>query len=269
MLNIVYSIDSNTGQMKLKLRDGLLDSMDKSDRDSFLNYILPILSMNNKLLLTGSLSLKLLGFEPLDKVGDFDFALQDNFTEEDYLAIKSFFNMHPTYYSTDYDGNGNGTVVDKFDPKARMWQLFKEWGSETDNPDVIKSNFFKLDIFNDEIIRKKDIITFYYDDFEIRCVHPSVTWSYRTRYALDIRSGSAFKYWERLDKFMKDAKSFYNLLRSIQNMIMRVADHNANIENNKNKLSRLRALIEKREYNMEEFFKKVFEISDGIFNDIK
>ena len=52
-------------------------------------------------------------------------------------------------------------------------------------------------------------------------------------------------------------------------MIMRVADHNANIENNKNKLSRLRALIEKREYNMEEFFKKVFEISDGIFNDIK
>ena len=133
---------------KLKLRDGLLDSMDKSDRDSFLNYILPILSMNNKLLLTGSLSLKLLGFEPLDKVGDFDLALQDNLTEEDYLNIKNFFSMRATFYSTEYNNDGVGELVDKFDPKARMWQLYKEWSSETDNPDIMKTNLLKLDIFN-------------------------------------------------------------------------------------------------------------------------
>ena len=59
-----------------------------------------------------------------------------------------------------------------------------------------------MDIFNDEILRKRDIITIYYDEFPVRLVHPSVTLSYRMRYALDIRSSQTFKYWEKMKVFI-------------------------------------------------------------------
>ena len=71
--------------------------------------------------------------------------------------------------------------------------------------------YFKMDVFSDEMIRKKDIISVFWDDFEIKMVHPSITLSYRMRYALDSRSSTSYKYWKRMDDFMKDAKPYYNL----------------------------------------------------------
>jgi antitoxin component YwqK of YwqJK toxin-antitoxin module len=61
-------------------------------KEIFEKYILPMLAMNDKFLLTGSLSLKLLGFEPIDEIGDFDLGLLSKFTEDDYHNLKSFFN---------------------------------------------------------------------------------------------------------------------------------------------------------------------------------
>ena len=109
------------------------------------------------------------------------------------------------------------------------------------------------------MLRKKDIIEIYFDDFPVRLIHPSVTYSYRMRYALDQRSSTTFKYWERMDHFMKNAKQYYLKIRAIYKMIARVHEHNANVEGNKEKIDRLRTLIDKRENNISEFFEQVFK----------
>jgi hypothetical protein len=57
---------------------------------------------------------------------------------------------------------------------------------------------------------------------------------------------------------MDDAKSYYNNLRAIQTMNMRIHEHNCSIENNKDRLTYIKNLISRRENNMEDFFKKVF-----------
>ena len=230
-MNIHYDISSETGLMNLKFKNTILDPLGYN-KEIFEKYIIPMLSMNDKFVLTGSLSLKLMGFEPMDKVGDFDFGLLDTFTEEEYVALKNFFQLSDL--SNGYGQESESPKTPKFNSKDHMWQFSKQWSEPTDD-ELQKELFFKMDIFNDEILRKRDIITIYYDEFPVRVVHPSVTLSYRMRYALDIRSSQTFKYWEKMKVFMDNAKSYYNQIRSIAKMIARVHEHNANIEGDKKK----------------------------------
>jgi hypothetical protein len=255
-MNIKYTIDSDTGLMRLQFKKNVLDSLD--NKDIFEKYILPILAMNENFCLTGSLSLKMLGFEPMgNTVGDFDLALMDTFTEDEYNAIKNFFQLYNASEGYNFD-NGTTALTSKFDPKAHMWQLRKSW-EEVVNEELGRSRHFKLDVFNDEMIRKRDIIIVYYDDFPIKLVHPSITLSYRMRYALDTRSSTTFKYYEKIKALMDNAKSYYNNIRAISKMYARVHEHNTNVEGNENKINHIRGLIDRRNYNMDEFFKKVFE----------
>ena len=253
-MNIIYDINPETGLMKLKFKDGLLSSLNEDNREAFDKYLLPLLAMNDKFVLTGSLSLKLLGFEPLDKVGDFDIGLTSAFTEEEFTTIKNFFGFFTSY------GEKYGHVPDKkeFDPNAHLWQFSKHWEINV-NEELSRSTEIKIDIFNDEMLRKKDTIEIYFGDFPVRLIHPSITYSYRMRYALDQRGSTTFKYWERMDHFMKNAKQYYLKIRAIYKMIARVHEHNANVEGNKEKIDRLRTLIDKRENNISEFFEQVFK----------
>ena len=253
-MNIIYDISPETGLMRLKFKDGLLNPLLEDNREAFDKYLLPLLAMNDKFVLTGSLSLKLLGFEPLDRVGDFDIGLTSAFTEEEFNTIKNFFGFFTSY------GEKYGYTPDKkeFDPNAHLWQFSKHWEINV-NEELSKSAEIKIDIFNDEMLRKRDIIEIYFDDFPVRLIHPSITYSYRMRYALDQRSSTTFKYWERMDHFMKNAKQYYLKIRAIYKMIARVHEHNANVEGNKEKIDRLRTLIDKRENNISEFFEQVFK----------
>ena len=253
-MNIIYDISPETGLMRLKFKDGLFNSLNEDNREAFDKYLLPLLAMNDKFILTGSLSLKLLGFEPLDRVGDFDIGLTSAFTEEEFNTIKNFFGFFTSY------GEKYGYEQDKkgFDPNAHLWQFNKHWEINV-NEELSKSAEIKIDIFNDEMLRKRDIIEIYFDDFPVRLIHPSITYSYRMRYALDQRSSTTFKYWERMDHFMKNAKQYYLKIRAIYKMIARVHEHNANVEGNKDKIDRLRTLIDKRENNISEFFEQVFK----------
>ena len=252
-MNIVYDINPTTGIMRLKFKDDLLKSLDRDNREAFDKYLLPLLAMNDKFVLTGSLSLKLLGFEPLDKVGDFDIGLTSAFTEEEFTTVKNFFGFFTSY------GEKYGHESDKkeFDPNAHLWQFGKHWEVSVDDT-FNRTAEIKIDIFNDEMLRKKDIIEIWYDDFPIRLIHPSVTYSYRMRYALDQRGSTTYKYWERMSEFMRNAKEYYLKIRAIYKMIARIHEHNANIEGNKEKINKIRELADRRTYNMENFFEKVF-----------
>ena len=254
-MNVMYNIDSTTGLMNLRFKRNILDPL--SNKDIFEKYILPILAMNENFCLTGSLSLKMLGFEPMDNVGDFDLALMNTFTEDEYNNIKNFFQLHDSKEGYEFSERGN-IPVNRFDPKAHMWQLRKSWEEEM-NEELGRSRQFKLDIFNDEMIRVKDTIVVHYGDFPIRLVHPSITLSYRMRYALDTRSSTTYKYWLKMKEFMDSAKSYYTNIKAISQMYARVHEHNANVEGNQKKIDYIRGLIDRRNHNMDDFFSKVFE----------
>jgi hypothetical protein len=254
-MNIKYTIDSDTGLMRLQFKKNVLNPLD--NKDIFEKYILPIMAMNENFCLTGSLSLKMLGFEPMDNVGDFDLALMNTFTEDEYNNIKNFFQLHDSKEGYEFSERGN-IPVNRFDPKAHMWQLRKSWEEEV-NEELGRSRRFKLDIFNDEMIRVKDTIVVHYGDFPIRLVHPSITLSYRMRYALDTRSSTTYKYWLKMKEFMDSAKSYYTNIKAISQMYARVHEHNANVEGNQKKIDYIRGLIDRRNHNMDDFFSKVFE----------
>jgi len=255
-MNIKYTIDSDTGLMRLQFKKNVLNPLD--NKDIFEKYILPIMAMNENFCLTGSLSLKMLGFEPMGKVvGDFDLALMNTFTEDEYNNIKNFFQLHDSKEGYEFSERGN-IPVNRFDPKAHMWQLRKSWEEEV-NEELGRSRRFKLDIFNDEMIRVKDTIVVHYGDFPIRLVHPSITLSYRMRYALDTRSSTTYKYWLKMKEFMDSAKSYYTNIKAISQMYARVHEHNANVEGNQKKIDYIRGLIDRRNHNMDDFFSKVFE----------
>ena len=260
-MNIVYDLVPETGMMRLKFKDSVINGFKDDTKIIFDKYILPMLAMNDKFVLTGSLSLKLLGFEPIDRVGDIDIGLLSPFTEEEWTTLKNFFGLMSTQsemYNTD------PTYAPKFDPNAHMWQFYKTWNesSPVNGPvgdELQREVGFKMDIFNDEMLRKKDIIEVYLGDFPVRLIHPSITYSYRMRYALDVRTSKTFKYWEQMMDRMKNAKSYYNMIRAIYKMIARVHEHNTTIEDNKEKLIRLRELIDRREEYADTFMDKVFK----------
>jgi len=255
-MNIIYDM-SNDGIMRLKFKDNIVDSFQDDTKQILDKYVLPILAMNDKFVLTGSLSLKLLGFEPIDKVGDIDVGLLAPFTEEEWITLKNFFGL-VSRQSEMYGHSENDYVDKKFDPNAHMWQFYKLWSEPVDN-ELQKEITFKMDLFNDEILRKKDTIEVYLGDFPIRLIHPSITYSYRMRYALDVRSSVAFKYWERMKAFMDNSKEYYLKIRTLYKMIARVYEHNTAVEGNSEKISKLRALIDRREQYADSFFEKIFE----------
>lgn len=253
-MNIVYDLIPETGMMRLKFKDGIIDEFKDDTKTMLDRFVLPILAMNEKFVLTGSFSLKLLGLEPISRVGDFDFGLLSPFTEEEWNTLKNFYGLASTQ-SEMYGGLAENAP--KFDPNAHMWQFYKAWGEPVDG-ELHREVSFKMDIFNDEILRKKDVIEVYLDDFPVRLIHPSITYSYRMRYALDVRSSKTFKYWEQMVDRMKNAKAYYHQIRAIYKMIARIHEHNANVEDNKEKLLKLRALIDRREEYADAFMDKVF-----------
>jgi hypothetical protein len=262
-MNIIYDLIPETGMMRLKFKDDILDHFVDDETKLILNkYILPILAMNDKFVLTGSLSLKLLGFEPIGKVGDIDIGLSASLTEEEWTTLKNFFGLVSSK-SEMYNNDSKQTI--KFDPNARIWQFYKEW-NEPAGGELMVQVSFKMDIFNDETLRKKDIIEVYLGDFPIKLIHPSITYSYRMRYALDVRSSVAFKYWERMESFMNNAKEYYLKIRVLYKMIARVYEHNTAMEGDKEKINRIRELVDRREQFADNFFDKIFKETIDPFN---
>jgi len=285
-LNFKFGLNED-GTLRMDLKDSIVGMMDANTYSIFDTLVLPILGLNKKFVLTGSLSLKLLGFEKFkedEKIGDIDLGLLDKFTEEDYDTLRNFFNLYEVnndrgQYMTDTVGQVSVEKIKKFDPNQRLWQVSKDietpfkdlppaqqelyrplWSNLDENDHIVHS-YAKIDIFNDEIIRPRDIITVSYKGFEIRLVHPSVTYSYRMRYALDVRGNNGFKYWERMNNLMKheNAKEYYKTLRALQYMIMRTKEHNCHIEGDKGKIARLRGIILDREMSADNFINRLDE----------
>lgn len=153
------------------------------------------------LVLTGSLSLKLLGI-PLNrevKNSDFDFALKRSFTEDEYLHFKDFFGLESNAeeiekYNAESEGRDPVPISISEELENRLITLKKV----IRRADGSSYTAFKMDIFNFDYLKDKDIIDITLKDTfaTIPVAHPAVTISYKAKYAFQHMYGNYHKHFD-------------------------------------------------------------------------
>jgi hypothetical protein len=157
------------------------------------NILIPLISINQKMVLGGSLCLHLLDIMDIDfekRPSDLDISLSDKLTVEELLIIKDFFNLNIRYRYTDYSKSYRDKIefikrdISKV-LKRELVQLFNEK--------------IKIDIFNTDL-KNDDIFTFDYEGLKIKMVYPSIILSHKSKYAYDPRVGASRKHFYDLQR---------------------------------------------------------------------
>lgn len=167
--------------------------------EKYENIILPLLSINSKLSLGGSLALYILGIMDCDfskRRADIDISLSEPLTEEELLIIKDFFDLSFLVGKGDYD-----VIIEPPRPISDIPQevkLEQKSASHFLGKELIqlKNDFIKIDIFNREYMTNI-FDTFYLrykEDYEIKITFPSIILSYKYRYAINPWVGSNQKH---------------------------------------------------------------------------
>lgn len=178
--------------------------------DDFNHLALPMMSfLRDKLVLTGSLSLKLLGIPIRRKnfdSSDFDFGLKAPLTVDEFVHFKDFFELESNYEQMEeYDA-----MVEQRDPKPytpenelenRLIRLTKRVLVTDPKTNRQYEKTIKIDIFNFDYMLPRDIIQINYSNFLLSIIHPSVTISYKSKYAFQQSNGQYDKHCDDL-KFL-------------------------------------------------------------------
>lgn len=189
--------------------------------EKYENVILPLMSINPKLVLGGSLALYILdimGYNFDNRKPDLDFSLLEALTEEELMSIKDFFNLKLRVGYNDYD------VVVEEDTSELGYQYIKSKPIshflskdliQLDKPSEDESweHEYTIDLFNSSYLSKKEHIIIKYKEFDLKLTHPSIILSYKSKYAYDPRVGKQYKHFQDLQqidwrKYFKIVKKF-------------------------------------------------------------
>ena len=155
---------------------------------NFEEYAIPVINiLKDKLVLTGSLSLKLLGvpFARKElKSSDFDFGLRAPLTVDEFVHFKDFFELHSNFeeqerYSAEDEEREPRPHTPEIELSNRLITLKKVKYNSDNGLDLV----YKIDIFNCDYMLSKDIIEIEYKGYIIPVVHPGITISYKAKYA--------------------------------------------------------------------------------------
>jgi hypothetical protein len=192
--------------------------------EKYENMILSLLSFNDKLILAGSLGLYILDvFNPFDRpeknnhhVIDFDFGLTNKLTVDELNYIKDFFNLNIINTNMDYGTTTDLTALanDELINAVLDNELIQFHKYEYDNEKGYVDYVYKIDFFNKEYLKNKDIIEVDYFGTTIRITHPSITLSYKAKYAYDIRVGKQTKHFIDLHEQI-DWNKYFNVLKHV------------------------------------------------------
>lgn len=194
--------------------------------EKYENIILPLMTINPKLVLGGSLALHLLDIMDYDfenRKPDLDFSLLEPLTEEELLSCKDFFDLSFIAKRNDYEmetekiGDIEVTTNLKFKTASHFLtkeiiQLYKP--DPNAKPDGVENwdKEYIIDFFNKEYLPSKEVIKIQYKDFELRLTHPSVILSHKSKYAYDNRVGKQYKHFQDLQNI--DWKKYFQIIKS-------------------------------------------------------
>jgi hypothetical protein len=204
--------------------------------EKYEDIILPLMTINPKLTLGGSLALHLLNIMDYDftnRKPDLDFSLLEPLTEEELLSIKDFFDLSFIIKNNDYEIE----TVQVDDELSRSFskikntshfltkniiQLYKpDLTAKPDNTEHWDKEYV-IDFFNKEYLPAKEMIKIQYKDFELRLTHPSVILSHKSKYAYDNRVGKQYKHFQDLQKI--DWKNYFQIIKRFQAVWVPIPD---------------------------------------------
>lgn len=181
--------------------------------------ILPLLALNKKLVLAGSLSLhlmKIMEYDFTKRIPDIDIALKEPLTLEELEIIINFFNLNIKINSgSDYD-----TQIIEIDGESI--QMVAKPLSYFINKELIQLEKLNedgeveyiIDIFNKNYIKPKDTIRIKYNEStDMFISYPSEVLSYKCKYAYDIRVGKQHKHFEDINKINWD--NYFKVLKQL------------------------------------------------------
>jgi len=189
------------------------------------DIILPLTNLSDKLILGGSLGLYVIGIVEYDfknRKPDIDFSLTEPLTEDELLVFKDFFNLNYVIGRGDYDvtesPDGNlmksENKTDKHFAQKELIQLCKhttEWVIPSGDNGYIE---YTVDFFNSQYIKPKDIVYVDYNGTKLKVNHPSITLSYKSRYAYDNRVGKQYKHFQDIGAI--DWKKYFTIVKKIK-----------------------------------------------------
>lgn len=185
------------------------------------NIILPLISINPKLVLGGSLALYILDimeYDFNDRTPDLDFNLLEALTEEELIYIKDFFNLKLRVGRNDYEvvvENTNNELGYQYIKSRPISHFLSKDLIQLDKPseEGIWEYEYTIDLFNSSYLPKKEHIIIKYKEFDLKLTHPSIILSYKSKYAYDPRVGKQYKHFQDLQqidwrKYFKIVKKF-------------------------------------------------------------
>ena len=204
--------------------------------EKYENIILPLMTINPKLVLGGSLALHILDIMDYNfnnRKPDLDFSLLEPLTEEELLFCKDFFDLNFIAKRNDYEmetekvNNIEVTTNLKFKTASHFLtkeiiQLYKSDLKAI--PDGVEhwDKEYIIDFFNKEYLPSKEMIKIQYKDFELRLTHPSVILSHKSKYAYDTRVGKQYKHFQDLQTI--DWKKYFQIVKRFHAIWVPVTD---------------------------------------------
>lgn len=194
------------------------------------DIILPLLNMNEKFVLGGSLALYVMNimdydFNDPNRSPDLDLSISEPLTEEELGVVRNFFNLEFKISNGDYDTVEHPNL----DPSTKdlmpvelehitkpishflTKELIQLEKGEYENGAY--KEIYKIDIFNSHYVKPRDIIHVKYKDYTLRLTHPSIILSYKSKYAYDPRVGKQYKHFEDIQKI--DWKKYFIITKRI------------------------------------------------------
>ncbi len=155
--------------------------------------IIPLMTINDKLVLGGSIALHILKIMDYDfnkRTPDLDFSLTEPFEEKEFLTLLDFFNLSVIRGVNDYGEDGHPTQ--KFHPsKSLEKELIMLESNLVIDPSETnwKHMYYRVDFFNKNYLKKKDWFELDYFGTPIKLTHPSIILAAKMMYGTDNRVG--------------------------------------------------------------------------------
>lgn len=187
--------------------------------EKYENIILPLMLINPKLVLGGSLALYVLdimGYDFDNRKPDLDFSLLEALTEEELMSIKDFFNLKLRVGRNDYE-----VVVENVSLELGYQYIKSRPISHFLSKDLIQLDKlseegiweyeYTIDLFNSSYLPKKEHIIIKYKEFDLKLTHPSIILSYKSKYAYDPRVGKQYKHFKDLQQI--DWRKYFQIVK--------------------------------------------------------
>lgn len=188
--------------------------------EKYENVILPLMCMNEKLVLGGSLALHILDIMDYDftkRRPDLDMSLLSPLELQDLVFIKDFFGLNYKKTMEDYENEDEKSnkisIKDNNYLKKDLIQLYK---TEHDEESIATISYV-IDFFNSMCLPKKELVLIDYKGFKLRLVHPSVILSYKSKYAYDSRVGKQYKHFQDLQNI--DFNKYFKIIKKMKSKI--------------------------------------------------